>query len=319
MSSSGNPNNIVGRSFSNPVPIDIVESWLKGEYLVGLSDSIGYDYIGWSLMIRGMYAYVVLCDPEKNDVPKGAQKKLEEKWRITVGPSRPPRPRAESGILSHAGICTIDIKNGDLVYQGVRLYTNKEFYSANRKEESKNTSAPNAYSLFWRSMFSKLTRINKDKDPHAYFGSVLYEPSKDKVYKGIQEVLCTEISKDWMGGTKGLSVLDMLLGCWPENERQLCKGFGYKTPEKKALSQFQKKAVEYLDENFPDDLVAVVNGAAEDKGDDVGVLLHMDLGAWTKKKNRNTKTRRGEFQTVTLNDGLLPKNVGEIYWFPLEA
>ena len=53
MDLNSNQEAVVGRSFCNPVPMDIVQSWLKGEYLVGQSEAAGYDYIGWSLMVRG--------------------------------------------------------------------------------------------------------------------------------------------------------------------------------------------------------------------------------------------------------------------------
>ena len=68
MDLNSNQEAVVGRSFCNPVPMDIVQSWLKGEYLVGQSEAAGYDYIGWSLMVRGHYGYVVTSDPTTNEL-----------------------------------------------------------------------------------------------------------------------------------------------------------------------------------------------------------------------------------------------------------
>ena len=43
MDLNSNQEAVVGRSFCNPVPMDIVQSWLKGEYLVGQSEAAGYE------------------------------------------------------------------------------------------------------------------------------------------------------------------------------------------------------------------------------------------------------------------------------------
>jgi hypothetical protein len=303
-----NKTDVVGHSLSNPVPIDIVESWLKGEYLVGRSDSIGYDYIGWSLMIRGMYVYVVISDLKDNDVSELRRNVLHRSKSHIF-----PFGENDDRIVSLAGICTIDIKDGDLVYQGVRLYTNEELYAKAKGGKTKKATPVKTRPLFWRSMFSKLTRVNKDSDPHVYLGSVLYEPEKDLAYEGIQRDLRNEIETDWMKDAEDKVWLNMLLGYWPKTYRRFAKDFAWKKPDKKGLARFREQAAKYLDRRLDEDLIAVVNGAAKDKADDVSALIHMDLKLWRKKK------REGEFQTATLNDKLFPKNAGTIYYFPLEA
>lgn len=45
-------------------------------------------------------------------------------------------------------------------------------------------------------MFSKLTRINKDGDPHLYFGQVLYEPQADEAYRTVIEALAKNLNQE---------------------------------------------------------------------------------------------------------------------------
>lgn len=418
-------NNIVGRSFRNPVPMDVVQSWLKGEYLVGQSDAAGYDYIGWSLMIRGLYIYVVTCDLESNEIDKNIGGALKKKNMVFKD------HKGRETVINHAGIGSIDIKDGELVYQGIRLYTNdvlcSELKKKNLKERlrqmlleqglkektvnslvrkhggelkklasemckkwegkqrengakemsdgdaqwrtdvgkdkrfgsaasdlnmSRNVGSPLLQlvdirplqePLFWRSMFSKLTRVNKDKDPHVYFGSVLYEPGSDEerqrgLYQDVLGWLEAEEKRQVVDGqgkkvAKGdagsaNSIIGVLLTKWNDTVEKFRTtggkrkdkafrlknnqyGFGTKSDR---YENFCKKAGQYLDgSQFAEGLTRVIDSAAEDKADDIGALVHINLADW---KNG---VLRGDVQTVTLNDGLWPKNSGAIWWIPIEC
>lgn len=79
------------RNASDLIPHEVIESWLKGEYLLGLTQSTGYRYVGWSLLLRGFYEY-------SNRV---------------------------GGEVVHWGYCYIDLKDGDLYYAGVRINSGK--------------------------------------------------------------------------------------------------------------------------------------------------------------------------------------------------
>jgi hypothetical protein len=79
------------RNASDLIPHEVIESWLKGEYLLGLTQSTGYRYVGWSLLLRGFYEY-------HNDI---------------------------NGEVVHWGYCYIDLKDGDLYYAGVRVNSGK--------------------------------------------------------------------------------------------------------------------------------------------------------------------------------------------------
>jgi hypothetical protein len=81
------------RNASDLIPLEVIESWLKGEYLVGITQSTGYQYIGWSLLLRGFYEY-------KNNV---------------------------EGEIVHWGYCYIDLKDGDLYYAGVRINSGQKW------------------------------------------------------------------------------------------------------------------------------------------------------------------------------------------------
>lgn len=73
----------------NIIPTEVIDSWLKGEYLVGVTQSIGYQYLGLSLLLRGLYRY-----------------------KCQVG-----------DYIPHWGYCYIDVKDEDLVFAGVRIHT----------------------------------------------------------------------------------------------------------------------------------------------------------------------------------------------------
>lgn len=81
------------RNASDLIPIEVIESWLKGEYLVGVTQSTDYQYIGWSLLLRGFYEY-------RNHV---------------------------QGKITHWGYCYIDLKDGDLYYSGVRINSSEQW------------------------------------------------------------------------------------------------------------------------------------------------------------------------------------------------
>lgn len=75
------------RNAGDLIPLEVIESWLRGEYLVGIARSTGYQYIGWSLLLRGFYEYRNVVDE----------------------------------VISHWGYCYIDLKDGDLYFAGVRI------------------------------------------------------------------------------------------------------------------------------------------------------------------------------------------------------
>jgi hypothetical protein len=109
---------------------------LRGEYLVGITQSTGYQYIGWSLMLRGFYEY-------KNHI---------------------------DGQLAHWGYSYIDLKDGDLYFAGVRVFSGEswglgKFY----------------HPIYWRSIFSKFVELDSEDIPRLYFGYIahLFEDDPD--------------------------------------------------------------------------------------------------------------------------------------------
>src|SRR4028118_1396250 len=88
-----NPRASSHRNASDLIPLEVIESWLKGEYLVGITQSTGYQYIGWSLLLRGFYEY-----------------------RNNIGNE-----------IAHGGYSYIDLKDGDLYFAGVRIYSGERW------------------------------------------------------------------------------------------------------------------------------------------------------------------------------------------------
>ena len=285
MDLNSNQEAVVGRSFCNPVPMDIVQSWLKGEYLVGQSEAAGYDYIGWSLMVRGHYGYVVTSDPTTNELKEEIVSRFEQGFMVKQG--------TKKLAISHGGIAFIDIQDGELHYQGVRLFSNCVMYN-----KSSEADAP----LFWKSMFSNLTRINKDGDPHLYFGQVLYEPQADEAYRTVIEALAKKFEP---GNAKDCLVHGFL------TQHRAFEPVCSSAVSEDQMLKFRESASKYLSEEYEENLTVVVSGAKAEDADDVSGLVHIKLEKWM------LQNLEGELQTVTLKDDWLPKNKGEIWWFPL--
>lgn len=117
-------------TISDIIPREVVESWLRGEYLIGDRESFGYEYIGWSLMLRGFYCY------ETKD---------------------------KSSRRTHWGYCFIDLKDRELEYAGVRLWTWPEW------SDFRNLYHP----IYWRSVFSKIAEVGNT--PHLFFAYVVHK------------------------------------------------------------------------------------------------------------------------------------------------
>lgn len=95
---------------STIVPPEIIDSWIRGEYLIGTRRGTGYDFIGWALMLRGFYRYEV-HKSAPNAEPSAAMQ------------SEQPEILGPSDTLTHCGYCAVDLLEGDLFFSGLRLHT----------------------------------------------------------------------------------------------------------------------------------------------------------------------------------------------------
>jgi len=117
------------RNAGDLIPLEVIESWLKGEYLVGITQSTGYQYIGWSLLLRGFYEY-----------------------RNTIGNE-----------IAHWGYSYIDLKDGDLYFAGVRIYSGERWGLGKFN-----------HPIYWRSVFSKFVELDSEEIPRLYFGYIAH-------------------------------------------------------------------------------------------------------------------------------------------------
>ena len=117
------------RNAGDLIPLEVIESWLRGEYLVGITQSTGYQYIGWSLMLRGFYEY-------RNNI---------------------------DGEIAHWGYSYIDLKDGDLHFAGVRIYSGERWGLGKYY-----------HPIYWRSIFSKFVELDTEDVPRLYFGYIAH-------------------------------------------------------------------------------------------------------------------------------------------------
>jgi hypothetical protein len=123
------------------IPVDLIESWIRGEYLLGTARTVGYDYIGWSLFARGYYRYRV--DGERG----GGEPNLVSK-----------------------GFCIIDVRDGELALWGIRTETNDPvaagtYSTAFFRSEFSRLTLPRGVTS---------SRTGASSPPIVYFGSRFY-------------------------------------------------------------------------------------------------------------------------------------------------
>ncbi len=148
-------------TLSTPVPLDMIEAWLRGEYLISQNESSGYELLGYSLMLRGLYVYTVTIKNEEAGSHVGANEKF---------------PKDFSKTIAAWGICKIDLRDGDILFHGIRLGLNTQRHNDLNKDQLDDIKH-----VAWYSIFSKLTRVPGSQDPDMYFGYVLVPLNKDSV------------------------------------------------------------------------------------------------------------------------------------------
>lgn len=237
-------------SLFSPIPRDVISSWLQGNYLIGGSESVGYENIGYSLMMRGTYVYKVFV---KTGNVEG---------------------------VSHAGLCLIDLKDGDLTFQGVRLFTNEIFH----KDFKRDKFTP----IFWNSIFSKICRDVNPK-PHVFFGYVLHDKNP---HEKIETLSALTSSRDWLNwhnkGSEG-------------------------SPGKEPNSGFCKLTHDFLlSQDFCHHLNEMKESCSDQKtaSQTISAVLHFDLGDWKEQ------LRKGEIFNVSDSKNVPSK--GTIFFFPLK-
>lgn len=156
------------------IPQSIITSWLKGEYLIGISHSSAYEYIGWSLMIRGYYLYEVFEDRDE-----------EEK--------------------THWGYCLIDLKEKDLFFGGIRLWTAEDVIKD--MDEKYLEIFRSRLPLYWRSDFSHFVH-SPPKNPELFFAY--------KLLRNVEVSVLDEITKKLAENAGGKEKF-MKVGPTPDN------------------------------------------------------------------------------------------------------
>lgn len=153
-------------TLSTPIPLDMIEAWLRGEYLISQNESSGYELLGYSLMLRGLYVYTVTFDKHWPSASKSEE-----------------FPDNFTKNIAAWGICKIDLRDGDILFHGIRLGLNANKYCDDEKDDKTNSDTDaleRIQHIAWYSIFSKLTRVPGSPDPDMYFGYVLVPLNKEK-------------------------------------------------------------------------------------------------------------------------------------------
>jgi hypothetical protein len=253
-------------SMASPVPLDMIKSWLRGEYLVGQNESTGYDYLGWALMLRGAYMYTVQHEGEKRTA----------NW----------------------GVCTIDLKDGDLIYQGIQLGITKSFLT---KLNAMPPTTPGLASykrkyLLWYSIFSKLTRLPSPNDNHpdAYLGYIVRAIKEDHGLH-ISQLLSEKALKKTL-------------------QRFESPNFPEKNVLGNAVTLGNTTLLNYLIKGeFERDKQTLEKEKKKDM-DEIAAIAHIDLEDWHQGK------KIGKFRPV-VSDHVAPdlKQPGTIRFYPLRG
>ncbi len=223
-----------GNRLFDLVPEEIIESWIRGEYLLGASRNVGYEYIGWSLFARGFYQYEVTS--------VGGSEGQEDKFS--------------------QGYCIIDLRDGELSLWGIRT----EAFHEQERQEYLETG-------FFQSEFSKLTlpprrvhelpsrQAESTSVPIVYFGYRFYTVERERKQDRIQEEIC-ERKRD--ACTHALEYFKQARDAWiaasnnvTEREKATQEGAGaspgttieiqaLKKLEEQALADFELSVYEYL-------------------------------------------------------------------------
>jgi hypothetical protein len=139
---------------------DIIRAWTSKGYLVGERPSDGYEYIGYSLALCGIYKYATFAW-----VPN-AKKTGNDK------------------VMTHFGYCMISLEDGQLRYGGVRLWTSHD----KRVWKSKDGIKEICHPVYWQSVISKYSRLAGRRRMH--FGYVIY-PYNEKTYNAVADIKST--------------------------------------------------------------------------------------------------------------------------------
>ncbi len=264
----------------------MINAWLKGEYLIGQNESSGYELLGWTLMLRGLYVYCVTF----NEGTGGSTS-------TNTGTKSNSETASDAAILSDIGgklsawgICKIDVDEGDITFHGIRLGRHKVNFGG----------AENPVHLVWYSIFSKLTRVPGASTPDMYFGYVLFPiEEKDKHtfqwFSTMTSVQQPATDSKWEGFELPITF---------PSKQDHSPGWAEQYPP-----DFREKLCEYLLEVESD-----IDRSSLKSKDTVSAIAHLPLERW--KPN----IRRGLLQPTMGSDNkaspCLPK-CAAIYFFPL--
>lgn len=242
------------------IPVEVTKSWLRGEYLTGRNTNTAYENMGWSLYLRGIYLYAVWENDEDDQ----------------ENPSRHS--------LSHFGLCTIDLDEGDLIYKGFRLYGNKEKYKEIIDQES----------IYWESLLSKINNVSSET-PNVYFGYVLYENN---------ESLPEEISHSF--DLNSFTTSTILLEAAPTDDDM-----------EKLAADIVKANIDVFSEMTIDHFMdgslekCLDNRKDQDPDDMLAAMVRIKLSDW--EGEGNSQDMKGDARTV-VGDAKVPQNGGVIRW-----
>ncbi|MCP5020797.1 MAG: hypothetical protein GY930_03380 [bacterium] len=265
---------------SDAIPPEIFRDWLRGKYLLGARKSTANEVLGWCLMLRGVYHYSVYI-PSSSSGIKDAPPKLckrahknftnKEKWECL-----------------HSGYGHMRIDGGELVLQGVRIYTP----SINRNE----FHSP----IFWTSTLTKLETRKRHKsskaEAQASFTYKVASPTDQDstVYCGAFE---KEIAKKCFSKYKNVALRTD--GKW---------GSKFPDPYSLAGDGSDVPLLDYLrSEEFPEHIAAFHEGDNTLYGLALIDLNHPDsqrkANEPRRAKRRNFWTLTGQYQQMRLGQG----------------
>lgn len=266
-------------SLSTPVPLDMINAWLRGEYLIGQNESSGYELLGWTLMLRGLYVYGVTFNEgtDEGTIANTGTKSNSE----TASDATLPTEVLEK--MSAWGICKIDVDEGDINFHGIRLGRHKVNFGRAKKCTAKKEempsdpaqhqeasqpqkSAEHPVHLVWYSIFSKLTRVPGASTPDMYFGYVLFPIRDEEKYNFQWFSTMTSVQQagrdsEWEG---------FELPMPPSSERNPSLGWTGQYPR-----DFREKLCEYLLEVESD-----IDRPSLKSKDTVSAIAHLPLEKW---------------------------------------
>jgi len=213
-----------------------------------------------------MYIYEVRIDEDKAGLKRGYEKRV---YRFPK-PAESGHKESVSQVISHWGLCTIDIKDGDLTYQGIRLHTNPDLIDGPPGNELR----------LWQSEFSKISPGMGA--PHAYLGYVMFK--EGEADKKASEAFLGPYSS-WDGSKVPV----------PPTSFHLSNDQGSKRHDlnKDLYALLYRRGPDFLRDDLDDLLVR----CSPYRSNEIVSIIHIDLSKWLKDGLKLPEVT-GKFQLV---------------------